>query len=81
MAIFDESRVVVIVYRIKEIRKEKGLKQAQLADRLGITSIYLSRIETGNADPSPRLFRKIAEELGVTPGELYNNIPKSAEGA
>lgn len=71
------------MYRIKVIRKKRGLKQVQLADRLGITNIYLCKIEAGRADPSQKLLRRIAGELGVTPGELYDNDIQlhTAEGA
>ncbi len=39
-------------------RKEHGLRQVDLAGQLGITSVYLSRLETDMQDPSTELLRK-----------------------
>ncbi len=35
---------------VQEYRKEQGLTQQDLADRLGVKKSYLSRIENGHAD-------------------------------
>lgn len=37
--------------RIKELRKEKGLTQEQLAKMIGINPVTLSRYETGDRNP------------------------------
>lgn len=34
--------------RIQELRKERGLTQEQLAERLNISTVHLAKIETGN---------------------------------
>ena len=36
--------------RVKEFRKEKGLTIQELADRTGISRVYLNQIENGNVD-------------------------------
>ncbi len=51
--------------RIKTIRKEKGIKQVDLAYACDIEKQSMSRIEAGNTNPSVLLLRKIAEFLEV----------------
>lgn len=55
---------------IGEIRKEKDLKQAELAEKLGVTSKTVSRWETGKYMPDSSLFTDISQILGVTINEL-----------
>ena len=55
---------------IGELRKEKDLKQAELAEKLGVTSKTVSRWETGKYMPDLSLFTDIAQILGVTINEL-----------
>ena len=50
--------------RMKVARVEKGLTQLQLAERVGMREIEISRIETGRAQPETELKRRIAEVLG-----------------
>ena len=55
---------------IGEVRKEKGLKQAELAEMLGVTSKTVSRWETGKYMPDLSLFTDISNILGVTINEI-----------
>lgn len=50
--------------RIKEMRKEAGYTQAELAEKLGITSDGMSSIERGKNGVSVDLFGVMAEVLG-----------------
>lgn len=52
--------------RIKQLRKEKGLTQNQLADLLGVTDKAVSKWEVGEANPDITLLVKIGEVFGVT---------------
>ena len=52
--------------RIKQLRKEKGLTQSQLADALGVTDKAVSKWEVGEANPDISLLAKISEIFGVT---------------
>jgi transcriptional regulator with XRE-family HTH domain len=58
--------------RIKQIRKEKGIKQKDLGYSLDIEKSNMSRIESGNTNPTIILLKKIAEELNVSINELIN---------
>lgn len=57
--------------RIRTIRESKGMMVRFLAEKVGITPSYMSRIETG-AHKSPGLptIEKIAEVLNVTPNQI-----------
>ncbi len=46
---------------IKFVRVASGLKQGEVAQRLGITQNYLSLIENNRAEPSMGLLRKVSE--------------------
>lgn len=56
--------------RIQEIRKRKGIKQKELAAKLGIAANTLSQYETGSREPDIETTKKIARELGVSVDEL-----------
>lgn len=51
--------------KVREIRMEKGLSQAELAYRANISRSYLSMIEAGLKHPNARRLHQIAEALGV----------------
>ena len=55
---------------IGEIRKEKNMKQVELAEKLGVTSKTISRWETGKYMPDLSLFTDISKILGVTINEI-----------
>jgi transcriptional regulator with XRE-family HTH domain len=48
---------------IRRNREESGCGLTEFADRIGISPSYLSRIERDQANPSPGVIRRIAEEL------------------
>lgn len=62
--------------RIVYYRKIKGLTQEKLAEEVGISPQYLSRIENGNYPKSVSLstLMRIAEKLNVTISTLTENI-------
>ncbi len=55
--------------RVKEILKEKGLTQKDLADKMGVAEISLSRSINGN--PNLATLQKIADALDVKIEELF----------
>ncbi len=55
---------------IKEIRKEKGLTQEQLAEQLGVSQKSVSRWETGKTMPDYSLLPYICEALEINVAEL-----------
>ena len=56
--------------RIKEIRKEKGLTQAQLAEKLGVFQSVIQKVESGTVDLDLTWMKKLSKALDVSPLEL-----------
>ena len=52
--------------RIKELRTAKGLKQTDLAKRLGVTQGALSGWENENYEPDIKALKKMSEIFGVS---------------
>lgn len=46
---------------LRELRKQAGLSQAELADRIGVHQVSVSRWETGLNDPSLEHLRRYIE--------------------
>ena len=46
---------LVLKNHLKEIRKEKGYSQQQLADEVGVSRNTISSIETGQFNPTAKL--------------------------
>ena len=53
----------VLAYTVIEKRIEKGLTQSQLAHMIGTKQSAISRLESGNYNPSVVFLRKIARAL------------------
>lgn len=59
----------IMELRIKEICKEKGILQKELADKIGVTDIALRASLKGN--PTVSTLEKVAKALDVTITELF----------
>jgi len=57
--------------RVRIARVERGLTQAELADRVAATRQTIGLIETGNYNPSLKLCLAIARALGRTLDDLF----------
>jgi transcriptional regulator with XRE-family HTH domain len=51
---------------VRVLREEAKLSQKELAQRAGMSASWLSRIESGDYDPSWSSMRKVARGLGVS---------------
>jgi transcriptional regulator with XRE-family HTH domain len=58
--------------RIQEIRKQKRLSQEQTAEKAGISSNYLSRIECGKENPTLDMLIKLGEAIGTDLSEMFD---------
>ncbi|WP_061930188.1 helix-turn-helix domain-containing protein [Aureimonas sp. AU22] len=63
--------------RIAELRKAKGLTQTQLADKLGIHTITLSKLERGKIQLHVGYMGAIADALGVDALDLLSTRPNT----
>ena len=68
---------------IKKRRKNLGIHQYELAERLDISPNHLSSLETGKTKPSFDLLCRLCVELNVSPDYLMlgsmhsNNVPQN----
>ncbi len=58
--------------KIKEIRERKGMAQAMLAEKSGVSIRTIQRIELGQTNPQGRTLQLICESLGVPIEELMD---------
>ena len=70
----------VLGQNIKNLRSHRQYSQAELAEKVDISIIYLSNIERGKKFPKPAIITQIAEGLDVEVYELFklNHTPKVA---
>jgi len=57
--------------RLRELRVERGMTQADLAHRAGVTATYVSKLESAGAAPVIDLADKLATALGVNLADLF----------
>lgn len=57
--------------RIQKFRKEAGITQEQLAEKLRLSSKYVQFIETAHRKPSLKTLYKIAKVLNVEVKDLF----------
>ena len=59
-----------MVYRLREIRKERGLTQEALSKAAQVNRVNIAKYESGKCAPSLKSAEKIAKALSVTVDEL-----------
>jgi transcriptional regulator with XRE-family HTH domain len=55
---------------LRKLRTAKGLSQAALAERVGLSREYINKIEAGKYDPPLSTINALAKALGVKVGRL-----------
>lgn len=58
--------------RVRELRKQKGYSQEQLADKAGLHRTYIGAIERGEQNVSIDNIDKIAKALKISVVLLFN---------
>ena len=64
------ATVVHIGDRLKRQRTRRALTQAELAERAGVTTATVARIERDEIEPRMTTLRKLAQALEVDPAKL-----------
>jgi transcriptional regulator with XRE-family HTH domain len=68
-----ESDLARISQRIREWRKAKGMTLQELAERSGLATSTIQKIETAQMIPSVAVLLKVARGLGRRPAELVHD--------
>ncbi len=50
---------------LKQARLRRGLTQVELAEKVGVHKITISRLERGDRQPSMRMLQRLAKALSV----------------
>ena len=67
-------------HRLKQLRKAKGLTQAQMASQLGVSMPAICAWETGKARPRDARMKALATALGIPMSELFGpDVPEMLE--
>lgn len=66
--------MTTIAKRLRSVREQFGLTQAEVAERAGVSPGLIGQIEQGKVQPSLRTIERVAEVLGVTP--CYFLVPQ-----
>ncbi|MEN5094417.1 helix-turn-helix transcriptional regulator [Pseudomonas protegens] len=61
-------------HRIRELRLATGMTQEAFADRCGFARTYMSRIETGGANPSLDAIQTLADALAIDLAALFADL-------
>ena len=73
---YMEDYLIGIGKRIKEIRKEGNSTISEIAQKAGVTSGLISRIENGRTIPSLPVLLKIINSLAVEVTDFFNGMPQ-----
>ena len=65
---------------LSQLRKKKGLSQAELAERLHVNQASVSRWEKGAGAPSADVLQKLSEILEVSAGVLLSGEASAFDG-
>ena len=63
---------------IKELRILRGLKQKELADKMGISAQQLNNYEGGKSNPGNKILPALADALGVSTAYLRGDAQRLA---
>ena len=69
---------VLLGQNIAAARRKRELTQQELAERVGIESVTVSRLETGASLPSVVRLIEIADVLGISLAELVGGVSPHA---
>ena len=58
--------------KLKKLRKAKKLSRYALAQRAGISRVYVAKLESGRSDPTVGMLQRIAKALGVPVTDLLS---------
>ena len=69
----------MISEKLKKTRTKLGLKQSEVAERLGCASTSLTHWENGKVNPPLEMLEKVCGVYGISPLDLLNHYPTMNE--
>ncbi len=71
MAIGHKQTRAKLGKKIQKLRKDTGLSQEQLAEKIHISRTHMGHIEQGRKSPSLKVMTKLAKILRVNMSDLF----------
>jgi transcriptional regulator with XRE-family HTH domain len=59
---------------LKRIRQDKGIRQIELAERLGVPQSFVSKYESGNRRLDILELRQVCEAMNISLGEFIRKL-------
>lgn len=69
----------IIGKRIRKARKDKGLTQEQLVEKMGVSVAFISKVETGKFHINLDRLSQICNILDVTEGQILNGTSNNSK--
>lgn len=60
--------------KVQSLRKQKGLSQEKFALSINMDRTYFASVEAGKTNIAIKNIKKIADGLGITLSELFDNL-------
>jgi transcriptional regulator with XRE-family HTH domain len=73
----DPCDLATVGERVRHLRRHAGMRQADLAERCGLSRTSIANIEAGRQTVTGPVARVMAGEFGVTLDALYGQRPGS----
>ena len=70
----NRKKLAGVGVALREFRQKAELSQDELADRMDVSTPYISMLESGKRYPSIETLIRIALALKVSPGDILNRI-------
>jgi XRE family transcriptional regulator, regulator of sulfur utilization len=69
----------IIGDRLRNVRKERGLSQEELADRAGLHFTFVGKVERGEQNATLETIEKMTSSLGISLEQLFRYIDPATE--
>jgi len=75
----SDRTLYALAKRIKELRRDKGISQEELAHRSGLSRTGMGFLETGKRWPRLDTLMSVADGLNMTVDELLKGVHKPSK--
>lgn len=73
--------LVILGRVLVKAREAKGLKQSEVAERLGLPASYLSKVENGTRRLDAIELVRVAEAMGVDPADIVRDLQRELDAS
>ena len=66
-------------YVLKKFRREAGLTQVQLSERVGVSPSFIGMLESGRKNPSLNMLFRLADAMGIRASAMLAAMEKESK--